>query len=115
MYSYKDFLSQLVKALCLSDIVIEGPFPSIESQGPAHPSCKIPACHVLTPHRLSEILRKSPSLSTVSRPPLLLSYFAGNAQDTWPPYQAELRTAERIGKTRLPLLLASFMKFFVRL
>ena len=33
LYSYKVFLSQLVKALCLSKIVTEAPFPSIESQG----------------------------------------------------------------------------------
>ena len=31
--AYKGFLSQLAKVLCLSEIIAEAPFPSIESQG----------------------------------------------------------------------------------
>ena len=33
MHGYKGFLSQLVKALCLSEIATEALFPSTESQG----------------------------------------------------------------------------------
>ena len=33
MYSYKGFLSQLGKALCISEIATEAPFPSKESGG----------------------------------------------------------------------------------
>ena len=48
MCSYTGFLSQLVKALCLSEIVTEASFPSTESQGPPTP-CIIPACYVPEP------------------------------------------------------------------
>ena len=49
MYSYKAFFPplSLVNALCLSDIVIEAPLLSIESQGlPIPSSCAIPVCDV---------------------------------------------------------------------
>ena len=69
MYGYNDFLSQLAKVLCLSDIVTEAPF-----------------------------------LSSLKDSPLLLCYFACDAQDTWQSYQTELKIAESIGETRLPFV-----------
>ena len=42
MNSYKSFLSQLVKALCLSEIATEALFPSTNSQRPPAP-CAVPA------------------------------------------------------------------------
>ena len=41
MYNLKGFLSQLVKAVCLSEIGTEDPFPSTESQGSPPPTLSL--------------------------------------------------------------------------
>ena len=46
MHSYKVLLSQLAKALCLSEVVTQAPFPSTEFQG-LPSSCVMSACDVL--------------------------------------------------------------------
>ena len=59
MHSYKVLLSQLVKALCLSEIVTQAPFPSTESQG-LPSSCSILACDVWNTGNLSDIVTEAP-------------------------------------------------------
>ena len=64
MYNYKGFFSQLIKALCLSEIVTEAPFPRI---GPPFPHVQFPLVMFRTPHNLSKIVTEAPFLSTGSR------------------------------------------------
>ena len=52
IYSYKGFLSQVAKTLCLSEIATEAPFPSTESQG-CPSSCTILACDLGAPDDLT--------------------------------------------------------------
>ena len=55
MNSYKCFLSQLVKALCLSGIIIEGPFPSL---GTPTPPVWFPLVTFRTPEISVRLLQK---------------------------------------------------------
>ena len=59
MYLYKGFLFQLAKALCLSAIVTEAAFPSIESQGPLPPSVLFLLVMFRTPGDLSGMVTEA--------------------------------------------------------
>ena len=68
MYSYKDFLSQLVKALCLSEIVTEAPFSSTVSRAP------LPLCYLCLwcSERRGNLIRQAQGCWVVARQVSLL-------------------------------------------
>ena len=99
MYSYKDLLSQLVKAFCLSGIVTDTPFPSM---GPPFSPVQVPPVMFRTPGSLSEIVTEAPPSQHSLKDSPLSAVFDCDAPNTWPSYETELRTAESIGETSLP-------------
>ena len=68
IYGYKGFISQLVKIICLSEIIAGAPFPSTESQGLLPlPPVLLPLVMFRTPGNFSKIVTEAPFLSPVSR------------------------------------------------
>ena len=80
MHGYKVLLSQLVKVLCLSEIITEAPFPSVR---PPLPPVQFLLVMFRTPAILVRLFQKPLSQHSVKDCPLLLCCLASSAQDTW--------------------------------